>query len=184
MRTRGPLQNITNCNIASRTQQRSNKQNNKDCDEHNKENVKPKNVARPPLATIFDENASKRTRKLPDEVMSYYILDFYNQPLQNGKIQEIHQYLKRNGIEKNVNAFTRSWKNSKLNGMKMNGDPSEKAKVVFDNFLKTKKEERKRRNKRSNRRVNKIDTKGEIEETGLSSKGTILLNFCFQFDGF
>ena len=105
MRTRRPLQNITNCNIASRTQQRSNKQNNKDCDEHNKENVKPTNFSQPPLATIFDENASKRTRKLPDEVMSYYILDFYNQPLENGNIQQIKKYLVRNGIEKNENAF-------------------------------------------------------------------------------
>ena len=77
--------------------------------------------------------------------MSYYILDFYNQPLQNGKIQEIHQYLKRNGIEKNVNAFTRTWNKSKLQAIKMNGDPPGKAKVVYDDFLKTEKEERRRK---------------------------------------
>ena len=173
---RKPLQNITN--IKSRNKLRTDKPNKDDDNEHNKENVRPTNHNRRPLATILDEKTNMRTRKLPDEVMSHYILDFYEQPLVNGKIQQIKQYLVKNNIQQNENAFRRNWKNSKLLEMKINGEASGNAKVVYADFLKTEKEEKKRRNTRNkrewdNRGVESIDKNREIEVIALSSEGKI-----------
>ena len=62
--------------------------------------------------------------------------------------------------------------------MKINGEASGKAKVVYADFLKTEKEEKKRRNtsnKREwdNRGVESIDKNREIEVIALSSEGKI-----------
>lgn len=184
---RKPLQTITNYRQKSNKTRidddndilkRRQKSSNNKFDESNKENIRPTKIDRRPLQeiSICAEGTDKRTKQLSDEEMGYHISNFYLNPLVNGKVQGIAKFLVERGIKRNENAFRRCWKSSKLQEMKMNGEPFNKAKGVLDNFFKEEKKKRNARNARnwSSKLANKIDNEKQIEQMHVCLKGKIL----------
>ena len=82
-------------------------------------------------------------------------------PLVNGKVQGIAQFLVERDIKRNENAFCQCWKNSKLKEMKMNNEPFYKAKRVLDKFFKKEKKKKNAKNVRnwSSKLADNIDNK-------------------------
>lgn len=191
---RKPLQTITNHRRKSdktrkddevyiqKSRQKSSKTNaegdNNKFDASNKENIRPIQIERRPLQdiSIYAKGTGKRTKQLSDEEMGHHILNFYLNPLVNGKIQGIAQFLIERDIKRNENAFRRCWKNSKLKEMKMNDEPFYKAKRVLDKFFKEEKKKRNAKNARnwSSNLADNIDNEKKIEQIPVCLKGKIL----------